>query len=91
MKFTDDAPVRLQDVRVVVKRQGPIHVSNHSAHGFNVRHFYYDWETETFKAGRSGIAIEPSDAGILIQSLVDFVNENDILPGQELTLTITEK
>lgn len=88
MKFTDNNPKILEDVRPTSKREGPIAISNHSEFGFNIRHFYLDWRTQQFTATRKGVAFVPADVPVFLEALVEFINENDVLNGRTVTVTI---
>lgn len=90
MKFTNDTPKILEDVRPTSKREGPIALSNHSEFGFNIRHFYLDWRTGQFNATRKGVSFMPADLPIFLTALETFINDNDVITGKKVTITIEE-
>jgi hypothetical protein len=91
MKFTDDNPEILEDIRPVGKNLGPVALSNHSQFGFNIRHFYLDWQTKEYKATQKGVAIVPADLEIFLAELETFINVNDILNGRAVTIVVDEE
>lgn len=87
MKHTDDNPKILRTVSPAMKSQGPIGISNHSRYGFNVRHFYMDWQTDSWQATKKGVSVEPGDALQLVLEMIRFINEVEIYPGRRFRLT----
>lgn len=86
MKFTDDSPKMLKTVAPVNAKDGPVFISNHSVYGFNLRHFYWNWQAEEFRASKKGISIEQGSVVQLMQAMVDFVNETDIVQNTRFQL-----
>ncbi len=85
MKYTDDKPEVLTGIPVVGNRAGPIGISNHSKFGFNIRHYYYKWQSETFEPTQKGIMIDTQGFVPLMQALAEFARENDIA---DVTVTV---
>lgn len=88
MKFTDDSPKILMDIRPTAKSAGPVALSCHSKFGFNVRHFYQDWKTGEWHATQKGIAIFPADAVSLLNEMAAFINEVGILEGSTVKVVV---
>jgi hypothetical protein len=86
MKFTDDSPRMLKTVTPANVKDGPVFISNHSTYGFNLRHFYWNWQNEQFQASKKGISIEPGSVENMMEAIVDFVNEADIVRNRRFQL-----
>lgn len=89
MIFTDDNPRMLKTVNPN-SGDNPVFLSNHSQHGFNIRHFYFAWKNNEFAATKKGIAIRSEDAPILVAEIVQFMNDCEILPGVTFELVSHE-
>ena len=90
MKFTNESPMILEDIRPTSKREGPVALSLHSEFGFNIRHFYLDWKTGKFNATRKGVSFMPADLPIFLEALETFINDTDALNGRKVMIAIEE-
>ncbi len=81
MKYTDDTPRMVTGVQPAGPSTGPVFLSNHRKFGFNVRHFFQNWEDGTWRPTKKGIGIVPLHAPILVEAMVEFMNEVEVTPG----------